>query len=169
MTEDDRRFMQVALEQASRAQAAGEVPVGAVVVRDGLVIGRGHNAPIRRRDPSAHAEVLALRRAARAARNYRLAGAVLYCTVEPCLMCLGAMLHARVARVVYGADDPKIGATGLLATLERTGAGLNHRIEVRGGVLASEARALLLDFFRERRSEPAEAPVPGCGEVPKWS
>ena len=146
--------MRSALELAARARSRGEVPVGAVVVLGDETIGRGSNAPIGLRDPTVHAEVLALREAAARVGNYRLTGATLYCTVEPCLMCLGAMLHARIGRLVYGAADPKVGATRVLAALDGLGAELNHGFEIREGVLADEASALLLDFFRERRAEP---------------
>ena len=141
--------MRLALAQAALARAAGEVPVGAVVVQDGAVVGRGHNQPIGTSDPTAHAEVLALREAARAAGNYRLTGAVLYVTVEPCLMCVGAIVHARVATVVYGAADPKGGAVRSL--LDPGTLPLNHRFEAIEGVLADECREILQAFFRERR------------------
>lgn len=144
-------FMRVALEQAGRARAAGEVPVGAVVVLDGSVIGRGHNASVTLNDPTAHAEVLALRAAAVAIGTYRLVGCTLYCTVEPCLMCLGAALHSRVARVVFGAPDQRLGAVERLRGLWASGNGLNHRFETIGGVLAAPAASLLVKFFRERR------------------
>ena len=149
MSADHEPFMRLALAQAALARAAGEVPVGAVVVQDGAVVGRGHNQPIGTSDPTAHAEVLALREAARAAGNYRLTGAVLYVTVEPCLMCVGAIVHARVATVVYGAADPKGGAVRSL--LDPGTLPLNHRFEVIEGVLADECREVLQAFFRERR------------------
>ena len=148
----DERFMDLALEEARRGAAEGEVPVGAVVVMmDGEVVGRAHNQPIALADPAAHAEVLALREAGRKRGNYRLAGATLYATVEPCLMCCGAALHARVARVVYGAGDPKAGAVASLYRLldDRR---LNHRAAAVGGVLADESAALLRRFFERRRS-----------------
>ncbi len=165
--------MRLALDEALRARAAGEVPVGAVVVAEGKVVGRGHNAVMALTDPAAHAEVLAMRDAANRLGNYRLVGATLYCTVEPCLMCLGTAMHARISRVVYGAPDLKVGAVGRLEALRRAGADFNHRFEAVGGVLAGEAAELLLDFFRERRAA-ARAAAPGgfeegCGEVPKWS
>lgn len=141
--------MRLALAQAALARAAGEVPVGAVVVQDGAVVGRGYNQPIGTSDPTAHAEVLALREAARAAGNYRLTGAVLYVTVEPCLMCVGAIVHARVATVVYGAADPKGGAVRSL--LDPGNLPLNHRFQAIEGVLADECREVLQAFFRERR------------------
>ena len=152
----DERFMRLALEQAAAAGRQGEVPVGAIVVLDDRVLGRGANSPIRLSDPTAHAEVLALRDAAARMENYRLVGVTLYCTVEPCLMCLGAALHARVGRVVFGTTDPKVGATAQLEELRRHGAGFNHRFETVGGVLADEAAAQLTRFFLERRDR-AEA------------
>lgn len=141
--------MREALALARRARDAGEVPVGAVVVLDGAVIGSGFNQPIGAADPTAHAEVVALRAAARAAGNYRLPGAALYATVEPCLMCVGALVHARVATVVYAAADPKGGAVRSL--LDPSALPLNHRFEAVEGVLAEESRALLQEFFRSRR------------------
>ena len=142
-------FMRLALEQAALAEARGEVPVGAVVVRDGAVLGRGHNQPIAACDPTAHAEIVALREAARAASNYRLSGATLYVTVEPCLMCVGATVHARIASLVFGALDPKAGAVRSL--LDPNALPLNHRFGVVEGVLAEECRELLQRFFRSRR------------------
>ncbi len=146
---DHETFMRQALAQAELARAEGEVPVGAVLVRDGAVVGRGYNRPVGTSDPTAHAEVLALREAARAAGNYRLPGATLYVTVEPCLMCVGAIVHARVATVVYGAADPKGGAVRSL--LDPSALPLNHRFETIEGVLADECRRVLQDFFRARR------------------
>ena len=142
-------FMRLALEQAALARDSGEVPIGAVVVKDGAVVGRGSNRPIRSSDPTAHAEIVALREAALAASNYRLSGAALYVTIEPCLMCVGAIVHARIATVVYGADDPKGGAVRTL--LDPNTLPLNHRFEVVPGVLADDCRALLQEFFRSRR------------------
>ncbi|MBP7148859.1 MAG: tRNA adenosine(34) deaminase TadA [Acidobacteria bacterium] len=147
----DESFMRLALAAARTAADAGEVPVGAVVVIDGAVAGRGGNALVGSADPTAHAEIVALREAACAAGAARLPGSTLYVTLEPCLMCLGAMVHARVARLVFGASDPKLGATRLFTSLPVGLHGLNHRIEVAGGVLADEAAGLLRDFFRERR------------------
>ncbi|MDE1989083.1 MAG: tRNA adenosine(34) deaminase TadA [Betaproteobacteria bacterium] len=148
--DDDQRFMREALEEARRAAAAGEVPVGAVVVRDGVVVARGANAPLGQCDPTAHAEIMALREAARVLGNYRLPECTLYVTLEPCVMCAGALQHARVARVVFGAPDPKTGACGsvvdLFAELR-----LNHHATVSGGVCAEESAALLRAFFAERR------------------
>ena len=149
--DDDHAFMGLALEEARRAFDAGEVPVGAIVVRDGQVIGRGHNAPIASSDPTAHAEIVALRRAAASARNYRLTGAVLYATVEPCAMCCGAALHARIARLVYGAADPKGGAARSLYRL-LDDPRLNHVVAVDGAVRADESAALLRQFFEARRT-----------------
>lgn len=144
--------MGLALERARVAAAAGEVPVGAVVVRDGQVIGVGHNAPVGSRDPTAHAEINALRAAAAALGNYRLDGCELYVTLEPCAMCSGAMLHARLRRLVFGAADPKTGAAGSVVDLFGQ-AQLNHQTEVCGGVLADECGALLTQFFKTRRQE----------------
>jgi tRNA(adenine34) deaminase len=141
--------MRLALEQAALARGEGEVPIGAVVVKDGAILGRGSNRPIRTSDPTAHAEIVALREAALAAANYRLAGAALYVTIEPCLMCVGAIVHARIATVVYGADDPKGGA--VRTVLDPNTLPLNHRFEAVPGVLADECRALVQDFFRSRR------------------
>ena len=174
--------MRQALELASRAQDAGEVPVGAIVVRDGEIIGRGFNAPISRRDPSAHAEMLALREAAQNIGNYRLVGCELFVTLEPCLMCAGAIIHARIARLVYGASDPKTGACGSVIdvfgefnpspALPLSGEGastppltrgwregfeqglhLNHHTAITGGVLAEECGAMLSNFFALRRAQ----------------
>lgn len=142
--------MHLALEQARRAQTIGEVPVGAVVVLDGKVIGEGFNQPISTHDPTAHAEVVAMRAAAKAVGNYRLTGATLYVTVEPCLMCVGAMVHARIGLVVYGAPEPKAGAIQSMTAAHEL-PGLNHRLSTIGGVLAEEVRDLLQDFFRQRR------------------
>jgi len=142
-------FMRLALEQAALAQAKGEVPVGAVVVQAGAVVGRGHNQPIAACDPTAHAEVVALREAARAASSYRLPGATLYVTVEPCLMCVGAIVHARIGSVVFGALDPKAGAVRSL--LDPNALPLNHRFAVVEGVLAEVCRDMLQEFFRSRR------------------
>lgn len=146
----DRRWMLEALREAEAAASRGEVPVGAVVVVDGRAVGRAGNAPIALCDPTAHAEILALRAAAQAVGSYRLPGAILYATVEPCPMCMGAALQARVARVVFGCEDPKAGAA---VTLYRLGADarLNHRVAVSGGVAAAESRWLLRAFFRARR------------------
>lgn len=148
---NDEDYMQMALALAREAGAAGEVPVGAVVVRDGEVIGRGFNQPIGRNDPTAHAEVVALRDAGMNEENYRLPGSTLYVTLEPCLMCAGAIMHARVARVVFGARDPKTGVAGSVTDMFAE-TRLNHHAEVSGGVLAAECGALLSSFFAARRS-----------------
>ena len=146
----DAAFMQLALQQARQAGLAGEVPVGAVVVRDGAVIGTGFNAPISHHDPTAHAEIQALRDAASKLGNYRLPDCELYVTLEPCAMCVGAMLHARIARLIYGAADPKTGACGSVVNLF-TEASLNHHAVLTPGVLAEECGALLRDFFTAKR------------------
>jgi tRNA(Arg) A34 adenosine deaminase TadA len=143
--------MRAALAEARAGLAAGEVPIGAIVVLDDVIIGQAHNAPIASSDPTAHAEVLALREAARKTGNYRLPGAALYATLEPCVMCCGAAIHARVARVVYGALDPKAGAIESRHRLLDDGRS-NHRIATLGGVLESDCAALLKEFFEARRS-----------------
>ena len=141
--EEDGAYMGLALDEARRALAAGEVPIGAVVVLGGRVIARGHNMPLTSSDPTAHAEIVALRRAGTEARNYRLTGAVLYATVEPCAMCCGAAIHARLARVVYGAADPKGGAARGVCTGSWTIPRLNHSVVVTGPVRGEESAALL--------------------------
>ena len=150
MSESD--FMRIALEEAGLAQRAGEVPVGAVVVKDGQVVGVGHNAPLQSHDPSAHAEIIAMRNAARRLGNYRLDGCELYVTLEPCAMCSGAMLHARLRRVVFGARDAKTGTAGSVLNLFEQAA-LNHQTEVQGGVLDAECAQLLTQFFQQRRRD----------------
>lgn len=147
---DDERWMRHAMALAARAAEAGEVPVGAVLVRQGEVLGEGANAPIGRADPTAHAEVLALRAAAARIGNYRLPGATLYVTLEPCAMCAGAMMHARIARIVYGTPDPKTGVAGSLLDLFAVPQ-LNHHARVEGGVLRAECAAQLSAFFANRR------------------
>lgn len=147
----DEDYMREALALARRAEAEGEVPVGAVVVCDGAVVGRGYNHPIGTHDPTAHAEVAALRDAAAHIGNYRLGGCTLYVTLEPCMMCVGAIFHARIARVVYGAADPKTGACGSVVNLFAEGR-LNHHATVEGGVLAADCSELLRCFFVARRS-----------------
>ena len=142
--------MRRALALAARAAEAGEVPVGAVVVVNGEVVGEGHNRPISTSDPTAHAEIVALRDAAARLKNYRLSGATLVVTVEPCLMCVGAMVHARIGTVVYGTPEPRTGALGSATAAHET-PGLNHRLAVVGGVLEDDCRALMQDFFRVRR------------------
>jgi tRNA(adenine34) deaminase len=148
---EDEAFMRAALEQAREAQVAGKVPVGAVVVKDGEIIAAGFNAPIGCHDPSAHAEMQALRAAAKALSNYRLPGCELYVTLEPCAMCVGAMLHARIARLVYGAADPKTGACGSVINLFAEPR-LNHHASLTAGVLGEECAALLRDFFAAKRA-----------------
>jgi tRNA(adenine34) deaminase len=153
-TVEDARWMDAALELAREAQARGEVPVGAVVVREGRIVGRGGNAPIASSDPTAHAEIAALREAALSLANYRLTGASLYVTLEPCAMCAGAMMHARIARVVYGAADPKTGACGSVVDLFADPR-LNHHAVVVAGVRAEACAALLSGFFAARRAAAA--------------
>ena len=159
--------MRHALELARKARRQGEVPVGSLILLDEEMVGEGHNASIARTDPTAHAEVVALRNAAQHVGNYRLVGATLYCTVEPCLMCLGAMMHARIGRLVFGATEGRVGATSRLEKLRGLGADFNHRFQTEGGLLADEASELLLDFFREQRRQARE--TTSTGEVPKWS
>jgi tRNA(adenine34) deaminase len=142
--------MRRAYELARQAEAAGEVPVGAVIVRDGVIVAEGFNRPISTRDPTAHAEMVALRAAAAALDNYRLGGTTLYVTLEPCAMCAGAMVHARVQRLVFAATDPRAGAAGSVFEVVRNPA-LNHRLEVESGVMAEECGALLRGFFVARR------------------
>lgn len=148
----DQEYMQLALELAAQAAEAGEVPVGALVVKDGEIIGRGYNAPISCHDPSAHAEIRAMRDAAQNIGNYRLVGCTLYVTLEPCAMCSGAIQHARIARLVYGASDPKTGACGSVVNLMAE-ARLNHHTEVEGGVMAAECGSALSAFFAARRGK----------------
>jgi tRNA(adenine34) deaminase len=142
--------MRQALAEARKAEAAGEVPIGAIVVVDGLVIGTGFNQPISASDPTAHAEIVAMRAAAARLGNYRLTGSTLYVTVEPCLMCVGAMVHARVGTVVYGATEPKAGAITSMTRAHEL-PGLNHRLQVQSGVLDEECREIMQAFFRSRR------------------
>ena len=150
MREVDEKFMRAALTLARQAEAAGEVPVGAVLVKDGVTIATGWNHPIQAHDPSAHAEMTALRAGAQVLGNYRMPGTTLYVTLEPCAMCAGALVHARVERLVYGAAEPKTGAAGSVFDILRAPA-LNHQLEVTGGVLAEECGALLKGFFARRR------------------
>jgi tRNA(adenine34) deaminase len=154
-TATDARWMARALELAHRAAATGEVPVGAVLVLDDVIVGEGWNCPIGTRDPSAHAEVQALRAAGQRLANYRLTGSTLYVTLEPCVMCAGAIIHARVARVVYGATDPKAGACGSRFDLLPSDGRFNHRTACTGGVLAEDCGEVLRAFFRARRGIPA--------------
>lgn len=162
---DDLAGMRLALVAARRALADDEVPVGAVVVLDGRVIGRGWNGTRRGADPTGHAEILALREAARTVGAQRLPGAALYCTVEPCFMCAGAASHARVARIVFAVRDPKFGACGSLGDVPRH-PGLNHRSEVVEGLCADEARELLVGFFRSKRRAAAAPESPSAGSAP---
>lgn len=148
--ERDQRWMAHALSLAQRAAAEGEVPVGAVIVKDDEIVGEGWNRPIGLSDPTAHAEIQAMRNAASNVANYRLPGTTLYVTLEPCPMCAGAMVHARIQRVVFGAPDPRSGAAGSVFNLLQ-GTPLNHQCDVSGGVMAEECGALLKGFFRERR------------------
>jgi tRNA(adenine34) deaminase len=152
---DDAAAIGLALDEARRAAAIGEVPVGAVIVVANRILGRAHNQPISSHDPTAHAEVIALRAAAAVLGTYRLTGATLYVTLEPCLMCVGALIHARVARVIYGARDPRAGALGSVFDLGRD-ARLNHQLEVYSGIRANECAAILRDFFRSRRADPSD-------------
>ena len=151
MNSTDLHYMSRALELARFAEANGEVPVGAVIVKDDQIIGQGWNQPITTHDPSAHAEMLAMRAAAQSLGNYRLLDTTLYVTLEPCAMCAGAMVHARIRRLVYAATDPRAGAAGTLFNIVQHDA-LNHRVEVTGGVLEEECAAVLRNFFRNRRS-----------------
>ena len=149
--DEDEKWMRHAIGEARRARDRGEVPVGAVVVRDGVIVGRGHNRPISRHDPTAHAEIIALRAAAARLGNYRLVGCRLYVTLEPCLMCAGAMTHARIASLVYGAADAKTGA--VTSRMRALACGFhNHRVAVTAGVLAAECGEMLSDFFRAKRA-----------------
>jgi tRNA(adenine34) deaminase len=159
MSDHDERWMQLALNEARAAAEAGEVPVGAVVVKDGVLLATGRNAPVALHDPSAHAEINAMRAAAAQLGNYRLEGCELFVTLEPCAMCAGAMLHARLARVVYGAADPKTGAAGSVVDLFAQPL-LNHRTRVAGGLLARASAALLQTFFKTRRSQARERAEP---------
>ena len=146
----DEDYMNLALEEAKKAEAAGEVPVGAILVLAGSVIGRGFNQPITAHDPTAHAEIVALREAALRQGNYRLSTATMYCTVEPCVMCAGAIVHARIARLVFGTPDPKAGAAGSIYNV-MTDPRLNHRVDVVSGVCEDACATLLREFFARRR------------------
>ena len=145
-------WMAAAVEEAVRARDAGEVPIGAVIVLDGAIVGRGFNQPITSGDPTAHAEIVAIRQAARDLGNYRLTGAFLCVTIEPCLMCVGALMHARIGTLVYGATEPKAGAVESTQRAHEHPA-LNHRVVVVAGVLAAECKAVVQEFFKERRQE----------------
>ena len=149
-TEQDKAWMRAALAEAALAEAADEVPIGAVVVLAGQIIGRGHNTPISSSDPTAHAEIRAVRDAAQRLKNYRLVDATLYTTVEPCLMCMGALVSARIKRLVFGCFDPKAGAAGSLYNIALD-TRLNHRLDITSGVCEEECRTLLQRFFREKR------------------
>ena len=167
ISERDLRFMALAQAAAEEARAAGEVPVGAVLVRGDEVISKGFNHPIGAHDPSAHAEMVALRAAAQSLENYRLPGCELYVTLEPCLMCAGAIMHARIARVVYGARDPKTGACGSVVDAFANPQ-LNHHTTVSGGVLEAECGAALKSFFAERRRASREARAAARGKAAEW-
>jgi len=160
MLQQDRMFMVHALGLARRAMAEGEVPVGAVVVSEGRIVGEGWNRPIGTRDPTAHAEIMALRDAGIRLGNYRLSESTLYVTLEPCPMCAGAIVHARVRRVVYGTTDPKGGAAGSVFDLLPTDHRFNHRVEIEGGLLQTECSELLREFFRQRRELQREGRQP---------
>ena len=148
--EFDDPYMDLALAEAAKAESAGEVPVGAVIVFEDKVVARGFNQPILANDPTAHAEIVALREAGRALGTYRLAGATMYCTLEPCMMCAGAMIHARIARLVFGTPDPRAGAAGSIYNV-LTDPRLNHRVEVVTGIREDECAALLKNFFARKR------------------
>src|SRR5690349_12670081 len=148
--DSDAQYMDLALAEARKAEQANEVPVGAIIVLEDAVIGSGFNQPISSNDPTAHAEIMALRKAGESVRNYRLSGATMYCTVEPCMMCAGAIIHARIARLVFGTPDPKAGSAGSIYNV-LTDPRLNHRVEVVSGVREDECAALLRDFFAKRR------------------
>ena len=150
MQDSDCDFMRVTLELAQQAQAIGEVPVGAIVVKDDVIIGRGYNQSITTMDPTAHAEVMAMRDAGQNIDNYRLLDCTLYVTLEPCVMCIGALFHARIARLVYAATDPKTGVCGSVIDLPAE-TRLNHHMQVSGGVLAEQASTMLKQFFAARR------------------
>ena len=166
--DNDEKFMKLALAEAQKGLARGEVPVGAVIVLDGRVIARAHNKPVSLSDPSAHAEILALRKAAKKLGNYRLTGAEMYVTIEPCVMCAGAILNARIKRIVFGASDPKGGAVvSLFRMLEDKR--LNHSVEVVCGIMGEACSEILSRFFREKRILFSARKKTKSGEVPKWS
>ena len=156
----DAGFMRLAIAQAHKALALGEVPVGSVVVKDGVVVGEGYNQPIANHDPTAHAEVIAMRAAASAIGNYRLPDCTLYVTLEPCVMCSGAMMHARFSRIVFGAPDLKTGACGSVVNLFDD-TRLNHHAKVQGGILGQECVQLLKDFFAQRRAQAKQKKLQG--------
>jgi len=151
----DLFWMQRALELAQKAQSLGEVPIGAVLVKDDHIIGEGYNSPISHNDPTAHAEIMALRDAAQRISNYRLLDTTLYVTIEPCVMCAGALVHARVKEVVFGAAEPRTGAVGSVFDILQSSK-LNHQVNVRGGVMAQECASLMQEFFKQRRGAPVE-------------
>jgi tRNA(adenine34) deaminase len=152
MSENDLHWMRHAIELARQGQESGEVPVGAVIVKDNQILGEGWNQPIGQHDPSAHAEMVALRQAGKALNNYRLLDTTLYVTLEPCVMCAGAIIHARVGRVVYGANDPKAGAAGSVVDIFANPR-INHHVTVEGGLLATECGDLLTQFFKAKRRQ----------------
>jgi tRNA(adenine34) deaminase len=154
-TERDKHWMQYAIQLAETAAKKGEVPVGAVLILDDKIIGEGHNRPITDTDPSAHAEMIALREGAKTIKNYRLLNSTLYVTLEPCIMCIGALVHARVKRVVFGAHDPKAGAVESVFEIGNTDK-LNHRIDYQGGMLGEQCGTLLSEFFKARRMKNTE-------------
>ncbi|MCH8621770.1 tRNA adenosine(34) deaminase TadA [Undibacterium sp. TS12] len=162
----DAGFMQAALQQARLAWDEGEVPVGAVVVKDGVIIASGYNRPIGRHDPTAHAEIMALRAAAEVLGNYRLPGCELYVTLEPCMMCAGAMMHARLSRVIYAASDPKTGVAGSLLNVFEHGQ-LNHHTQITAGILAEECSSLLKEFFAHRRAMATQKKLTGIQVLPE--
>ena len=147
---DDEKWMSLAIKQAIKAEEEGEVPVGAVLVKDGTIIEKAHNQPISTNDATAHAEIQLLRAAGKKKKNYRLTGTTLYVTLEPCAMCFGAMMHARIERIVYGANDPKTGVCGSCEDLSHSNC-FNHAISIEGGVLKNKCNKLLSDFFKQRR------------------
>lgn len=164
MTVSDEDFMNEALAEARQAAAENEVPIGAIVVIDGEIKGRGHNRVIQNSDPTAHAEIEAMRDAARAIGNYRLVGATLYCTIEPCAMCAGAIVHARIGRLVYGAVDEKAGAVETHFNICTTDI-LNHRVDLQGNILEDECRQVIQSFFRRKREKPTEQPAEENGSL----
>ena len=149
---DDAKWMQRAFELAQKAKTHNEVPVGAVIVYEDKIIGEGWNQPITSNDPSAHAEIVALRQAGQTLNNYRLPGVVMYVTLEPCAMCAGAMVHARISKLIYAVDDPRTGACGSVFNLLQSDE-LNHKVEIEKGVMEDECRALIQDFFKAKRSK----------------
>ena len=151
----DEKWMQIAMSEANLAKSKDEIPVGAVLIQNSELIAQGHNQPISHNDPTAHAEIQVLRIAAKQQRNYRLVGSTIYVTLEPCAMCLGAMMHARIKRIVFGASDPKTGVCGSCANLTSE-AFFNHRIAVLGGILENESKEILQSFFKLRRKEQAK-------------